>query len=179
MSENGANPTLACPKVNAQSQRSTSMAFRITGLQAAPFQALFGLSDEALAQLGACRVVADAKPGYPDRIELTDAEPGQTLLLINHTHLPNDGPYRSSHAIFVREGASQTFDSVDIVPQSLRVRTLSVRSFDEAGMMMDADLVQGTELEQLIDRLFADPKAEYLHVHNAKRGCYACRVDRA
>jgi hypothetical protein len=154
------------------------MSFRITGLQAAPFQAMFGLPDEALAELGACRVVADAKPGYPDRIELTDAEPGQTLLLVNHTHLPSEGPYRSSHAIFVREGATQSFDSVDIVPQSLRVRMLSVRSFDEVGMMIDADLVQGEELEPLIDRLFADTKAVYLHVHNAKRGCYACRVDR-
>jgi hypothetical protein len=154
------------------------MNFRITGLQATPFQAMFGLPDEALAKLGACRVVADAKPGYPDRIELTNAEPGQTLLLVNYTHLPSDGPYRSSHAIFVREGATQSFDSFDTVPQSLRVRMLSVRSFDEAGMMIDADLVQGEELEHLIDRLFADAKAAYLHVHNAKRGCYACRVDR-
>jgi hypothetical protein len=34
-------------------------------------------------------------------------------------------------------------------------------------------------LESAIDRLFANPKAEYLHVHFASPGCYAAKVERA
>jgi hypothetical protein len=37
----------------------------------------------------------------------------------------------------------------------------------------------GSELEALIERFLAEPRVAYLHVHNARRGCYACRVDRA
>jgi hypothetical protein len=31
----------------------------------------------------------------------------------------------------------------------------------------------------LIARLFADPRVAYIHAHNAKRGCYAARIERA
>ena len=155
------------------------MPFRITGLPSAPFQPLFGLSDAELAQRGVMRFVADKKPGFPDRIEMRDAEPGETVLLLNHTCQPADTPYRATHAIFVREGATQTFDAVDQVPEVMRVRLLSLRAYDADGMMLDADVVEGSEVEPIIERLFADPAVSYIHVHNAKRGCYSGRIDRA
>jgi hypothetical protein len=65
------------------------------------------------------------------------------------------------------------------VPDQLRRRLLSVRGFDEQGMLRDADVAQGTALEPLIERLFADPIVAYLHIHMARPGCYAARVDRA
>jgi hypothetical protein len=46
-------------------------------------------------------------------------------------------------------------------------------------MMVEREPVDGRELEAAIDRLFADPRAAYLHVHFAAPGCYAARVDRA
>ena len=157
----------------------SATAFRTTGLSAQPFQHLFGLSDEALAARHVVRYRVDAKPGFPDRVELRDAEIGETVLLVNHAHLPDDGPYRSSHAIFVIEGATRTFDAIDVVPEVLRTRTLSVRAFGDDGLMIDADLVDGRAIEDLIARLFRDPEVVYLHVHYAKRGCFACRIDRA
>ena len=155
------------------------LQFRISGLSAEPFRHLFGLSEQELARHGAVRYVVDAKPGYPDRIELRDAEPGQTVLLVNYTHQPIESPYRSSHAIFVREGAAETFDRVDEVPESMRTRLLSLRAFDAKGMMLDADVIEGREIETVVARMFADPSVSYIHVHNAKRGCYAARIDRA
>lgn len=154
------------------------MSFRLTGLPAEPFTGLFDLSDEALAERRAVRVVADNSHGYPCRISLTDAESGQTLILVNYEHQSADTPYRSMHAIYVREGEQQ-YDRVDDVPDQLRRRLLSVRGFDARGMMRDADVVQGTALEPLIDRLFADEQIAYLHIHMARPGCYAARVDRA
>ncbi|WP_114238173.1 DUF1203 domain-containing protein [Dyella sp. C9] len=153
------------------------MSFRISGLHAAQFAELFQLSDEALAGRRAMRVVADHAHGYPCRISLTDAEPGQELILLNYQHQDADTPYRASHAIYIREG-EQRYDEVDAVPEQLRRRLLSVRAFDGAGMLRDADVTAGTELEPLIERMLANQEVAYLHIHMARHGCYAARVDR-
>jgi len=154
------------------------MSFRITGLSPQPFRHLFGLSDEELAKHGARRYVADTKPGYPDRIEVRDAEPGEKLILLNYIHQPADNPYRASHAIFVREGAETAFDRTNEIPDALRSRQISLRAFDADDLMVDADLVDGREIESVIERFFADPHIAYIQAHYAKRGCYAARIDR-
>jgi hypothetical protein len=154
------------------------MSFRVTGLSPEPFRPLFGLSDAALARYGARRTLADAKPGFPDRIEISDAEPGETLLLVNFFHQPADSPYRASHAIFVRERDVAPTDLVDDIPQAMRVRPLSLRGFDGAGMMVEGDLVGEEGAEALIERFFANSDVAYIHAHYARRGCYAGRIDR-
>jgi hypothetical protein len=155
------------------------MSYRISGLPRDRFAHLFGLPDDALAAHGALRMIATEKPGYPCRVTLEDAEPGESLLLLNYEHLPVDTPYRSQHAIFVREDAAATAAFSDAVPEQLAIRLLSVRAYDEHHMMTDADVTEGVALEPLIARFFADPAVAYLHVHNAGRGCFAARVDRA
>lgn len=155
------------------------MSFQISGLPAATFLPLFTMSAAQLATRAAVRLVADRRPGFPCRVSLREAEPGETLLLLNYEHLPVAGPYRSRHAIFVRENAAEAQLDVDEVPEVLLTRVLSVRAFDNTGMMMDADVVDGRALARAINRLLADRQVEYLHVHNAKRGCYAARVSRA
>jgi hypothetical protein len=155
------------------------MFFRITGLDPAPFRRFYGLADDDLARFGVKRSVADVKPGFPDRIELRDAEPGESVLLLNYVHQPADTPYKASHAIFVREGAERAYECVDETPECLRLRMLSLRAFDVAGSMVDADLADGRDLEAAIERLLGNPAAAYIHAHYAKRGCYAARIDRA
>jgi hypothetical protein len=152
------------------------MSFRITGLPAENFAPLFNLSDDELAAKGAVRRIADA--GYPCRVSLTDSRPGDELILVNYEHHAVDSPYRMRFAIYVRRGEAQ-FDAVDEVPAQLRSRTLAVRAFDADAMMVDRELIEGGNLEAAIERLFADPRAAYLHVHFAAPGCYAARVDRA
>lgn len=154
------------------------MSFRVTGLSPEPFRSLYGLSDEALARRGIRRYVADKKPGFPDRIEMRDAEIGERLLLLNHVCQPADTPYRATHAIFVREGAETAYDRVGEVPEVMRTRLLSLRAYDAAGMMLDADVVNGTDVEGVIARFFSSPDVAYIHAHNAKRGCYSGRIDR-
>ena len=154
------------------------MSFRISGLDSTAFSHLFGLSDEELARHGAVRYIADAKPGFPDRIELRDAEIGEPVLLVNHVHQPAATPYRASHAIFVIEGARRAFDRVDEVPLAFRTRMLSLRAFDQHHRMIDADLCAGERMEEAIEQLMADARVAYLQAHYAKRGCYAARIDR-
>lgn len=152
--------------------------FVIRGISAEPWRDLFGSSDMTLAARGAVRMIADGKPGYPCRVTLTDAEVGESLLLVNYEHQPEVTPYRSCHAIFVREGADVPAAFVDEVPESLAVRLLSVRAFDITAMMIEADCCEGGTLARLIGSMFANPAVAYLHVHNAKRACFAARVDR-
>lgn len=152
--------------------------FVIQGLPPAPFRPLFGMPDATLAERGAIRMTCDAAPGFPCRVTLADAEPGETLLLLNYEHLPVASPYRSTHAIFVREAAQEAARYENRVPEMLTRRLLSVRAFDANGMMIDADVVDGVELEPTIERMFDDPRTAYLHAHNAKPGCFAARIDR-
>ncbi len=154
------------------------MTFQISALSPAPFASLFGLDDDNLAAHHALRRVADG-PGFPCRVSLEDATPGETVLLINYEHQPAATPYRSRHAIWVREGAAQAFPEPGEVPGQLRSRLLAVRAFDAAGMIIAAEIVEGENLAPLAQQMLYDPAAAYLHLHFAKHGCYAARVDRA
>jgi hypothetical protein len=153
-----------------------TMSFRITGLPAENFDHLFALDDAELASLGAVR--RPAEHAAPCRVSLTDATPGDDVILVNYEHHAVDSPYRMRFAIYVREG-EQTYDKVDEVPEQLRKRTLAARAFDADGMMVTFELIEGARLEEAIERLFADPRSAYLHVHFAAPGCYAARVERA
>lgn len=154
------------------------MDYVVKGLPLQPFLPLFGLEDAQLAQRGIVRMIADGKPGYPCRVTLEDAEPGESLLLLNWRHHDADTPYRADGPIFVRESALETRVVHNAVPEQQRSRLLSVRAYDAAGWMRDADVVEGTQLEASIARFFADDAVDFLHVHNARRGCYACRIER-
>ena len=153
------------------------MNFTVSGLSPEPFKPLYGLSADELKQHRARRVVVDG-PSFPERIEMRDAEPGETLLLVNYEHQSADTPYRSSHAVYVREGATETW-SGDHLPDVMRNRQLSLRGFSADESMVDADVIDGGEAEPVIERFFADPAIAYIHAHYAKPGCYAARIDRA
>jgi len=87
-------------------------------------------------------------------------------------------PYAATGPIFVRCAAGATRVSINEVPAQQRRRLLSVRAYDATHTIVDAEVAPGTELEALIDRFLGDRNVSYLHVHNARRGCYACRIDR-
>jgi hypothetical protein len=155
------------------------MDFRIVALPVEPFAPLFGRSEPELAAHDAVRRVADRRPGFPCRVSLRDAAPGESVLLLNYTHLALPGPYRSSHAIYVREGALECRPEVNEVPEVLATRLLSVRAFDAAGMMTDAEVSDGAQVAPLLRRYLDDPRVAYLHLHNARPGCYAAQAVRA
>jgi hypothetical protein len=156
------------------------MSFTVSGLSADPFQPLFGLSDEALAEHGAVRHVAGAEGRYPCRISLRDAAPGETLLLVNYEHQSAASPYRSNYAIYVREAATTPATFTDELPPVLQGRPIALRAFDEAGMLIAAELVSADQdLTAAIGRGLGQPEAAYLHAHNAAHGCFAARIDRS
>lgn len=155
------------------------MNFQIVGLDERQFEHLFGASQEVLDKHGIERMTVETRPGYPCRISLEDAAIGETVLLLNYEHLPVASPYRSAHAIFVREGATRAIIPPNEIPEMIRIRLLSVRAFDADGMMVDADIVEGTEVQPMIERMLSLADVDFLHIHNAARGCFIARVDRA
>ena len=152
------------------------MNFRIVGLPANEFTHLFELPDADLAAAGGVRRIADGN--YPCRVSLTDSQPGEELVLVNYEHHSVDSPYRMRFAIFVRKG-EQTYDKVNEIPEQLRKRMLAVRAFDSKGMMVDHRLVDGQQVESIIERLLSPSNVDYLHIHFASPGCYAAKVERA
>lgn len=153
------------------------MSYCIRGLSPEPFMPLFGLDDEALAANGARRVVADADSGFPCRVSLEEASAGETLILLNFVSNEH-GPYRTAHAIFVREGAVQPEPFVGRTPPVFAGRTLSLRGFTAAGELVAAAIAGPDAHERTIRELLDNPEVDHIDAHNAARGCFAARIER-
>jgi hypothetical protein len=155
------------------------MSYQLSGLEPALFEDLFALSDTELAARGMRWMRADKPVGFPCRISLEDAPVGEDVLLLPFVHQESRSPYRASGPIFVRRGRREAARIVDRLPSYLTLRPLSVRAYDADDEMVDADVVDGAAAAPLIERYLAHPDVAYLHVHFARRGCFACRIDRA
>lgn len=155
------------------------MDFQIHALAPDAFASLFALSDAQLAEHGARRVVADEPGAFPCRVSLVDADVGDELILTNYSHLDERSPYDASHAIYVRKDVEQAVPEPGGVPEVLAKRLLSVRAFARDHMMTHADVVDGGALADCLRNMFADPAVDYVHIHNAKQGCFAAKAARA
>lgn len=154
------------------------MAYRIDGLRPEDLSDLLGPAEPELAGRGARRVIADSKPGYPCRVTLEDAEPGETLILFNHVSHDVPTPFRSAYAIYVRECAVSPACYVDEPPPVFEGRALGLRGFDSEGMLRGAVLALPGEADSKIRALFERPEIETIHAHNAAAGCFAAKIVR-
>ena len=84
----------------------------------------------------------------PCRVSLRDAAVGETSILLHYPHqTAATSPYRASGPIYVREGVTEAASFVNHVPAQQRIRLLSVRAYDADGIMVDADVTPGEDLE--------------------------------
>jgi hypothetical protein len=154
-------------------------AFRILPLPAGPFEHLFELDDDELRRRGIERRIAEAGSALPCRVSLMDVEPGSELLLLHHEHQSARSPYRASGPIFVKRGAKPARLPPDVLPSCVSTRLISVRAYDAADLIVDAAVVEGADAAACIRSMLARDEVRYLHLHNAKRGCYSCKAVRA
>jgi len=155
------------------------MSFQFVALAPEPFAPLFALSDDALRSRGILRRVADSTPGFPCRVSLEDAAIGEELLLLPFEHQPGDSPYRASGPVYVSRNAQQAQPAPGEVPACVVDRLVSVRGYDAGHLMVEAAVCEGARVQEEIARQFANASVAYLHVHNARPGCYSCAVIRA
>ena len=156
--------------MEAVSTTRTTNTFAVTGIDPA--------HADLLRAAGGIDYVADDKPGFPCRQCLRDAEIGEEMILVSYDPFEQASPYRSASPISLHRSSCSPFDADDL-PEQLTGRNLSVRAFDGTAMMQDGVVIDGRDLQTTIDALFANPAVEYLHVHNAGRGCWAAKVRRA
>lgn len=152
------------------------MDFIIKALPAEKFEHLFQLGDQALEEHCAKRLVVQDMTS-PCRVSMKDANLGENILLINFTHLEGKTPYRASHAIFVRQNVQTAQFLPNQIPKVLTSRFISLRIFDADNMMIDANVADGGDLSHAIPKSLSVLGAQYIHLHYAKAGCYAARVD--
>ena len=152
------------------------MAYRVTGLDPEPYRPLFALSDKELEERGMKRMTVTS-PTFPCRVSLVDRPIGEQVILLNHVSHDVANPYRSSHAIFVADAEKAEY--LDDVPPVFVSRVLSLRGFDRHGMMAEALITQPGEADAGIRKLFDNPEIETIHAHNAARGCFSAKVERA
>jgi Protein of unknown function (DUF1203) len=155
------------------------MSFQLVGVPFEAFSPLFSLSDQELAALDAQRIIATENPGFPCRVSLEDAEIGEELLLLPFEHQPARSPYRASGPIFVRKAARQRALAAGELTDYVLLRLLSVRAYDSADLMIDQAICEGKNVAAEILRMFDNLQVAYIHLHNAMRGCFSCRVNRA
>lgn len=154
------------------------MSFQIHSLPKEPFDAYFELTPKQLAERGARLETVTSHPGFPCRVSLADAQIGSTILLLNYQHQPANTPYQASHAIYVSKDALECKLSINQIPQVLSSRIMSVRGFSKDHLMKDADVVEGVKLYAAIETMFIEESIDYIHLHNAKQGCFAAKVTR-
>jgi hypothetical protein len=153
--------------------------FQLSGIPHEPFEHLFQFSEEQLRTLGAVRRVATEEPGFPCRVSLQDARVGEELLLLPYLHQPATSPYRASGPIFVRRHARQRVLAAGEVPPYVSRRVISLRAYDASHMMVDATVCEGRCVAEELERILANTSVAYVHLHNAKQGCFSCTANRA
>lgn len=154
------------------------MTCQISGLKADAFTHLFGQDERYLKQHGVMRLKVENAHGYPDRISLRDIPAGETALLINHLYQPARTPYYGSHAIYLWENCTQQGIYINALPPVMTHRLLSLRGFDAQDLLIQADVCEGKAADEMMTHFFSHPTVRYIQVHNARQGCYSCRVDR-
>lgn len=142
------------------------------------FNHLFDLTSSELKKLNAVKIIADSHPGYPCRVSLQDARIGEEVMLLQYNHHPVTSPYASSGPIFIRRNAIKAALHKNEIPEILQYRLLSLRGYDKNGMMLEAKVVDGKEIKPHLSQMFHEIKISYVHIHNAKPGCFNCVAER-
>ncbi len=154
------------------------MNFRIKALDDREFLALFNLGNSELEKIGAVKMIVDEFPGFPCRVSLEDAEIGEEVILLPYQHHKTNSPYQSSGPIFVRKIAKSSIYEINEIPKMFNHRLLSLRGYDKNAIMKDATVIEGNNLKGQIFKIFENDDIQYIHIHNAKPGCYNCLVER-
>ena len=152
--------------------------FKLKSLEDTEFADIFELNNLELEKIGAIRMTVDEFPGFPCRVSLQDAEIGEEVILLPYQHHKTNSPYQANGPIFVRKIAKTATLETNEIPKMFNHRLLSLRGFDKNGIMKDASVTEGQNLKEQIIQTFENEDVNYIHIHNAKPGCYNCVVER-
>lgn len=137
---------------------------------------LWQLSKTELATQNAQRIEVGSKPSYPCRISLEDAEIGETVIGVPYTFNKSKSFYQASGPIFMRQNVSPYRSKRGHVPTMLLSRLLSLRSYCVDGYLQTAEVIPGNKLADYLAEPERFSTTHYVHIHNARTGCYLCQA---
>jgi hypothetical protein len=152
--------------------------FKIKALPYNEFAHLFVANEAELKNIGAVKMIVDEFPGFPCRVSLQDATIGEEVILLAYRHHKTDSPYQSTGPIFIRKNAIEATLVINEIPKILLHRQLSLRCYNKEGIMIHASVVEGKIIAETLQGLFTNNEIAYVHIHNAKPGCYNCVAER-
>ena len=141
------------------------------------------VADEArqMAESGAADHVVikvDSATGYPCRHCLRWAKPGERVILFPYAAIPSGRPYSETGPIFVHANECQRYSATNEYPADFRNGRV-FRAYDSNYNIIDAQALDGSEPEVVIENLFQNPDTEFVDARSITRGCFTFRVQRA
>jgi len=130
-----------------------------------------GASDHAI-------VSADSPGSSPCRHCLRWAQPGERVILFPYAAIPSGHPYSETGPIFVHADECQRYSATNEYPADFRNGRV-FRAYDAKYKIIDAQVMNGSEPEAVIESLFQNPDTAFVDVRSVTHGCFTFRVQRA
>jgi hypothetical protein len=121
-------------------------------------------------------IVADSPRGYPCRHCLKFAKSGERVVLFPYRSIPS-GPYSETGPIFVHAEPCEQYGEAGEFPAELRNGRV-MRAYNSNLDMIDAEVVNGTEPEAVIEKLLQNPETAFVDARSVTRGCFTFRIER-
>ena len=137
--------------------------FQILPIPTEAYVHLLPLTEKELALHQAVRQMVTAKPGFPCRNTLCDADIGEEVILFPYSHHSVDGPYQSSGPVYIHPFAPAAAPKKNEIPLMLTLRDQSLRAYNANGMMINAKVVKGPETETVLSQIFRQPEVVEVH----------------
>jgi Protein of unknown function (DUF1203) len=119
--------------------------------------------------------IADSPGGYPCRHCLRWAQPGERVILFPYASIPAGRPYSESGPIFVHAEPCERYNATWEYPVDFR-NGRAFRAYDANYNMIDAVVANGNDPEAIIEKLFQNPKTEFVDARSVSRGCFTFRI---
>ncbi len=123
-------------------------------------------------------IVADSPAGYPCRHCLRWAQPGERVVLFPYASILPGHPYSETGPIFIHAEPCRRYTATGEYPSDFR-NGRAFRAYDANYDMIDAEVANGNDPEATIEKLFQNPKTEFVDARSVTRGCFTFRIQRA
>jgi hypothetical protein len=111
----------------------------------------------------------------PCRHCLRWAQPGERVILFPYAAIPSGHPYSETGPIFVHANECQRYSATSEYPADFRNGRV-FRAYDSNYNIVDAQVVNGSEPEVVIESLFQNPNTAFVDVRSVTHGCFTFRV---
>lgn len=116
--------------------------------------------------------------GSPLRCCLRMARTGEAIAVIAYAPPGTAGAYREVGPVFVHAEPCDGYRKPGTWPAEFRDRKQVLRAYDEQGRIADALVIDASDAETGLARLFADPATAVVHSRNVAYGCFMFAIRR-